>query len=183
MSHITDNDYRHAKKIWDRLTPEGERTTLGDYHDMYLLLDSLLLGDVFDNFRDTCLDKYGLDPSHFLTAPGLSWQAALKMTGVKLELMTDLDMLLMFEQGIRGGITQAVHRYAKANNPYMGDQYNPKKESSYIQYLRCEQFYGWAMSQPLPIGDFQWVKDVNSITSDMINQLSKDEASWIPSRG
>ena len=90
---------------------------------------------------DTCLDKYGLDPSHFLTAPGLSWQAALKMTGVKLELMTDLDMLLMFEQGIRGGITQAVHRYAKANNPYMVIDMIINKKRSYIQYLDANNLY------------------------------------------
>ena len=95
----------------------------------------LLLADIFENFRDTCLEHYQLDPAHFYTAPGLAWIAALKLTKIKLELLTDLDMFLMFEKGIRGGITQAVHRYAKANNHYMGDQYNPEEESSYLQYL------------------------------------------------
>ena len=130
---------------------------------------------MFETFRDTCLKNYNLDPCQFYTAPGLSWSAALKMTDVKLELLTDPDMLLMFEKGIRGGICQAIHRYAKANNPYMEDQFDPTKETSYIQYLDANNLYGWAMSQPLPIDDFQWVKDANSITSDMINQLSKDE--------
>ena len=90
-------------------------------------------------------------------APGLTWKACLKKTRVRLELLTDADMLLMFERGIQGGITQAVHRYASANNKYMGDLYDPNKESSYIQYLDANNLYGWAMSQPLPTSKFKWV--------------------------
>ena len=95
------------------------KKNLGDYHDLYVQGDTLLLADVFENFRSKCIEIYELDPAHFLSAPGLAWQACLKKTGVKLELLTDIDMLLMVEKGIRGGICQAVHRYVKANNKCM----------------------------------------------------------------
>ena len=91
---------------------------LGDYHDAYLCSDVLLLADVFESFRDTCLEHYKLDPAHFYSAPGLALQGALKMTSMELELLTDKDMLLMFEEGIRGGMCQAVLHHAKANNSY-----------------------------------------------------------------
>ena len=123
-------------------------------------MDVVLLANVFEAFRDTCLKHYKLDPVHFYTSPGLAWKACLKCTGIKLELLTDPDMLLMFEQGIRGGITQAVHKYALANNKYMGDRFDPKSESSYLQYLDANNLYVWAMSQPLPTGGFKSV-DVN----------------------
>ena len=120
----------------------------------------VLLANVYEAFRDTCLKHYKLDPVHFYTSPGLAWKACLNHTGIKLEILTNPDMLLMFEQGIRGGITQAVRKYASANNKYMGDRFNPKSESSYLQYLDANNLYGWAMSQPLPTGGFKWV-DVN----------------------
>ena len=104
---------------------------LGEYHDLYLKTDTLLLSNVFEAFRNTCLQHYKLDPAHFYTSPGLAWQASLKKMGVRLELLTDPDMLLMFEpwfeRGIRGGITQAVHRYPEANNKYMGEKFDPEK--------------------------------------------------------
>ena len=117
--------------------------------------------NVFEAFRDTFLKHYSLHPTHFYIAPGLAWKACLRKTGVRLELLTDPDMLLMFERGIRGGITQAVHRYTSANNEYMGDLYDPNKGSSYIQYLDTNNLYGWAMSQPLPTSKFKWV-DIGS---------------------
>ena len=120
----------------------------------------VLLANVYEAFRDTCLKYYKLDPAHFYISPGLAWKACLKLTGIKLELLTDPDMLLMFEQGIRGGITQAVRKYTSANNKYMRDRFDPKSESSYLQYLDTNNLYGWAMSQPLPTGGFKWV-DVN----------------------
>ena len=120
----------------------------------------VLLANEYEAFRDTCLRYYKLDPAHFYTSPGLAWKACLKHTGIKLELLTDPDMLLMFERGIRGGITQAVRKYASANNKYMGDKFDPKSESSYLQYLDANNLYGWAMSQPLLAGGFKWV-DVN----------------------
>ena len=120
----------------------------------------VLLANVYRAFRDTCLEHYELDSVHFYTSPGLAWKACLKCTGIKLELLTDPDMLLMFERGIIGGITQAVRKYALANNKYMGDRFDPKSESSYLQYLDANNLYGWAMSQTLPTGGFRWV-DVN----------------------
>ena len=105
-----------------------------------------------------CLNIHKLDPVFFVSAPGLAWQACLKKTGVKLELITDYDMILMIEKGIRGGICQATHRYAKANNKYMKN-YNKNIESSYIQYLDANNLYGCAMSQKLPVNDFKWVKE------------------------
>ena len=175
MKGISDRDYIHAVNVWERITPEGGRVTLGDYHDVYLATDVLLLADVFENFRDVCLEHYKLDPAHFYTAPGLAWQAALKHTGQKLELLTDIDKLLMFEKGIRGGITQAVHRYAKANNKYMGDQYNPKEESSYLQYLDANNLYGWAMTQKLPTGEFKWIENVEQFNAEKIGKLVKKD--------
>ena len=110
---------------------------------MYVQCDTLLLADVFEKFRDTCIEIYGLDPSHFLSAPGLAWQACLKKTEVKLELLTDYQMLLMIEEGIRGGMCQSTHRYAKANNKYMKN-YDKSIESSYLMYLDANNLYEWA---------------------------------------
>ena len=120
---------------------------LGEYHDLYVQSDTLLLVDVFENFRNKCIEIYELDPTHFLSTPGLAWQACLKKTGVKLELLTDIDMF-MVQKGIRGGICHAINRYAKANNKYM-KHYDKNKESSYLMYLDTNNLYGWAMSQKL----------------------------------
>ena len=120
----------------------------------------VLLANVFEAFRDTCLKHYKLDPAHFYTSPGLAWCACLKHTGIWLELLTDPDMLLTFEWGIRGGITQVVRKYASANNKYMGDKFDPNKDTTYLQYLDANNLYGWAISQPLPTRAFKWI-DVN----------------------
>ena len=117
-----------------------------------------MLADVFENFRDGCIDTYKLDPAHFLSAPGLAWQACLKKTGVKLELLTDNDMLMMVEKGIRGGMCHATYRYIKANNKYMKN-YDKNPESSYSEYLDANNLYGWGMSQKLPIDSFEWIEE------------------------
>ena len=169
MSDISEYDYEHAQKVWK----EFKLKNLGEYHDLYLKTATVLLSNVFEVFRNTCLQHYKLDPAHFYTSPGLAWQAALKKTGVKLELLTDPDTLLMFEKGTKGGITQAVHRYAKANNKYMGKKFHSKEESSFLQYLDANNMYGWAMSQPLPTGGFMWVDDLSKFTPDEIGRLAK----------
>ena len=153
MSGISEKDHQHACKVWN----EFGLKNMGDYHDLYLETDVILLVNVFESFRKVCSDNYGLDPAHFYTAPGLAWKACLKKTGVNLELLKDPDMLLMFERGIRGGITQSVHKWAIANNPYMGCEYDPLRPTNYLQYLDANKLYGWAMSQPLPTGEFKWV--------------------------
>ena len=125
---------------------------------MYNKLDVLLLADVFENFRDICIKNYNLDPAHYYTAPGLSWDASLKITDVKLELLSDKDMLLMVEKGIRAGVSMVSNRYGKANNKYMGDRFDDTKPSKYITYLDANNLYGWAMSKPLPTHGFKWMK-------------------------
>ena len=115
--------------------------------------DVLLLADIFERFRKTCLSYYVLDPAHYCTAPGLSWDAMLKMTGVSLELFTDPDMNLFIESGIRVGGSMISHKYSRANNPYTPD-YDPGQPSKYIVYLDCNNLYGGAMSEKLPISDF-----------------------------
>ena len=97
---------------------------MGEYHDLCLRTDTVLLANVFESFRKVCIENCNLEPSHFYTTPGLAWQACLKKTGVNLKLLLDPDMVLMFEQGIRGGITQSIHRLSSANNPCMGEEYN-----------------------------------------------------------
>ena len=128
MENISETDYRHANNVFKTF----KLNNLGDYHDLYVQSDTLLLADIFENFRKAFIKTYELDPAHFISLPGLAWQACLKKTGVELELLIDYDMLLMIEEGTRGGICHAVHRYAKANNKYMKN-YDKSKESSYIQ--------------------------------------------------
>ena len=115
MEDIDDIDYRNGNNVFNKF----KLNNLGDYHDLYVQSDRLLLADMFENFRDMCLKEYELDPTHFLSLPGLAWQACLKKTNVELELLTDYDMLLMVEEGTRGGICHSIHQYAKANNKYM----------------------------------------------------------------
>ena len=139
LEDITDEDYAHAKKVFEVFGLKN----LGD-NDLYVQCDTLLLADVFENFRDKCIEICGLDPAHFLSAPGLAWQACLKRDGVNLELLTDIDMLLMVEKGIRGAMCQAISRYAKANNKYM-KSYDKDIISSCLMYLDTNNLYGWAM--------------------------------------
>ena len=128
----------------------------------------LLLADIFENFIDVSMKIYNLDPSHYLTASSLSLDAMLKLTGVELELLTDGDMHLFMEEGIRGGISVITNRYAKANNKYMGDNYNPNQPSTFIQYMDENSLYSSAMSQPLPVGNFQWLtqEEMDAMMSD-----------------
>ena len=132
-------------KVWDVF----EIKKVGGYHDLYIQTDTLLFADVFENFRSKCIETYELDPLHFVSASSLAWQACLKKAGAELELLTDIDMVLMVEEVIRGGICQKSHWYSNANDRYMKD-FDENKESTYIQYFDANNLYGWAMSQPLP---------------------------------
>ena len=156
MEDITDIDYRHAEKIFKNCNNEN----LGEHHDLYVKSDTLLLADVFEIFRKTCLRVYELDLAQFLSAPGLAWQASLKKTGLKLEFLIDSDMLLMVEKGIRGGICHAIHKYAKAINKYMKN-YDENNDSLFLEYLDANSLYGWEMSEPQPVNDFKWLKDLS----------------------
>ena len=150
---INDSDYNFYLEICKRFKIK----TLGEYHDLYLKSDVLLLSDVFESFRETCSQYYKLDPAHYYSAPGLAWNGCLKMTGIELELISDVDMYLMIEKGLRGGMSVISHRKAEANNKYMSS-YDPEKPSNYITYLDANSLYSWSMIQYLPYGGFKWIE-------------------------
>ena len=151
--HVSIEDYMVCERIWDKFKMKN----MGDYHDHYLKKDVLLLADVFEKFIDTCLKYYELDPYHYFSAAGLSWDAMLKMTDVKLEKISDTDMYLFIEKGLRGGISYIAKRYAKANNKYV-DDYDLNKPSTFITYVDQNNLYGRAMSEYLPYSEFEWLK-------------------------
>ena len=150
---ISEKDYKHACNVWNTF----KMKTFKDYHKLYNETDVLLLADVFENFRNLCLKIYRLDPVYYYTAPGLAWDACLKMTNINLELLSDPNMLLMFEKGIRGGISIISNRYGEANNKYMGNRFNKNKLSKYLMYLDANNLYGSAMFKKLPIHSFKWL--------------------------
>ena len=171
--NITEDEYAHAKTVWETFKCK----TLGDYHDLYVKTDVALLADVFENFRKLCLQQYGLDPAHYFTSPGLSWDALLKKTGVELELFTEVEMHMFVERGIRGGISMVSKRHAKANNPLVSG-YDPSKPNSYIMYLDANNLYGWAMSKPLPKSGFKW-KRVMPTEEEIMNKKENAKKGWI----
>ena len=162
--NITDKNYQHTQNVWNTFKLQS----MGEYHDLYLKSDVLLLADVFENFRKTCMQYYKLDPCHYFTSPGLSWDAMLKMINIKLELITDIDMYHFIEKGLRGGTSYIANRHAKADNKYM-KTYDEKEPSKYIMYLDANNLYGWAMSQYLPTGGFKW------LTQKRINKTNLGE--------
>lgn len=154
-SSISDEDYDHAKAVWNTF----QLHNFGSYHDLYLTSDVCQLSDVFEQFRDESLSTYGLDPLHFYTSPGLAWASALKLSKCKLELITqdNADAYLFIEAGIRGRISHVSNRFAKANNKYIPETYDPSKPSSYIMYVDCNNLYGVAMSKSLPVSGFRFL--------------------------
>ena len=163
---ITTEEYTHAQTVWNQFGCKN----LGDYSDLYLKVDVLLLADIITAFRNTCYRVYNLDPAHYFTSPGLTWDAMLKHTKIKLELLTDFSMLNFIQKGIRGGISQCSHRYAKANNPLVPD-FNSAAPITWLMYLDACNLYGYAMLQPLPISGFQWV---DNITDFDVTKIADD---------
>ena len=147
--------------------------TVGDYHDLYLKTNILLLADVFEKFIKTCLDYYGLDPCHYLSSPGLSWDAMLKMTEIKIDLFSDTDMHLFIEKGMRDAISYISERYSKANDKYT-KCCDSREESKFIMYLDAYNLYGWAMNQYLPYSEFKWLnkKDISRFCLNSISENS-----------
>jgi hypothetical protein len=149
----SEEDYAHAQRVWQKFACK----TMLDYHNLYLKCDVLLLADVFESFRTASLSTFGLDPSYFVSAPQLSWDCMMKMTGCELTLLTDPAMFTLINGNLRGGISVITKRHAKANNKYMNEMYDSRKASSYILYLDANNLYGWAMSERLPYDDFVWI--------------------------
>lgn len=167
---ISEKDYQRAQEVWSKTGCK----TLGDYHDIYLMVDVLLLADVFEEFRKMAFETYGLDPSHYFTAPGLSWDALLKQNNYEIDLLSDVNMYQFFEAGKRGGISMISKRFAKANNSKLKD-YNPNLPSTYIQYLDANNLYGWAMTQYLPTRDFKWLNHEEiDILMETIEKIPED---------
>ncbi|GET63510.1 hypothetical protein RIR_jg28804.t2 [Rhizophagus irregularis DAOM 181602=DAOM 197198] len=170
-THISDKEYEYAQYVWEKAGCK----TMQDYHDIYLKTDVLLLADIFQNFREMALKKYGLDPLWYYSTPGFAWDALFLMTGQRLDLITDQDMYMMVEQGLRGGISMVSKRYARANNPGMGEgKWTADKPKSSILYLDANNLYGWAMLQYLPTGNFHWIKEENEL-SNIQRQIESNE--------
>ena len=164
--HISEQDYAHAKNVYEKT----RCTSLGGYTRLYCFTDAALLADVFEAYRELCMETYGLDPAHYVSSPSLAMDAMLKVTGVEIDLLCDQDMILFFEGGIRGGISVISKRYSKVNNKYMGDQYDPRKESNYIVYVDMNALYSDAMRDPLPVRNFAW------IDRDKLDEMEKDHS-------
>ena len=168
LEHISDEDYAQAHEVWSIFNLRN----LGEYHDLYVKLDTALLADVFESFRNKCLEICKLDPAYSLSAPGLAWWVCLKKTEVELELLTDNSMLMMFEKGIRGAMCQATYKYAEANNKYMKN-YDKNKESSFLMYVDANNLYEWAASKKLFVDNFKWVDDLSMFAEDFIKSYDK----------
>ena len=161
-SNISKDDYNHAKKVWDLFKIKN----LGEYHDLYVQADTAQLSDVFENFRYLCLKDYDVDPTYFVSTPSLAFEAMLKMANVKIELLTDIDMVLMAEKAIRGGLTQVVRKHGIPNNKYLLT-YDKTKKSMFLQYLDTNNLYGYAMNQKVSLDGYEWA-DVSLFTDDFV---------------
>lgn len=167
--HISDEDYEHAHQVWRDMNIK----TMGEYHDLYLLCDVLLLADVFERFRSVSMKSFKLDPAQYYTLAGMCWSACLKMTNVQLELITDLEQYQMIEKGVRGGVSMMTMRHAEANNPYIKESYDPDLPNVYLGYFDMNNLYGGAMVEPLPVGEFRWLCSEEISKLDIMN-VKKD---------
>lgn len=176
--NISHDDYQKAQNVWR----VAECKTFQDYHDLYLIVDVMLLADVFENFRTLCLTEDGLDPVNYVSLPGYCMDSAFIYSGTKwdgdslhfpfcVDLFdsTQADMYTFIEDSIRGGVSMTPGRYSKANHKYLTN-YDSSIDSKYIFYLDANNLYGYAMNQPLPFCDYKWIKpdnvDLMSITRD-----------------
>jgi hypothetical protein len=167
---ISDEDFAFIHKLWDTF----QLKNLGELHDLYMETDTLLLADVFENYRQVIHKNYGLDPVHFYTAPALSWSAGLKFTKIKLEIPLDVDMHIFFDLGLRGGISMVIEHFARANNKHMLELFDPETLQSFIQLVDANNLYGWAMSQMLPTGGFKWVNlEKGLLTSGVFESMDR----------
>ena len=173
-SNVDVKDYEHAQKVWKHFNIRN----MGEYYDLYLKTDVILLADILENFRHICVKNYKLDPAWYYTSPGLCWDALLKKTEIKLDLLSDLNMILFIENGIRGEAGMILYRYGKANNKYMKD-YDPDEESKYITYLDAKNLYGWGMSQKLPYKDFKWVDEKKFAGLNPLHIDADDDTGYI----
>ena len=165
MEDINDADYMHAKRLCKNL----EINNLGEYHDLYLKNDTLLLADVFENLRKNVFKNLSFRSCKISISFWISMTSSFKKTEVELELLTDIDMLLMVDMGI----CHAIHRYAKANNKYMKDC-DKTKESPNLKYWNVNNLYGWAIPQALPVNKFEWTKDTSQFNEDFIKNYNEE---------
>jgi hypothetical protein len=178
-THISDTEYEYAKSVWEKAGCK----TMHDYHDIYLKTDVLLLADIFQNFWQVAIEKYGLDPLWYYLTPGLAWDALFFMTGQRLKLITDQNMYMMVEQRLRGGISMVSKRYACANNPGMGKgKWIAEELKSFILYLDANNLYGWAMLQYLPTGNFRCMKDEEEL-ADLQKKIERNSIPDDASKG
>ena len=168
LEGISNDDIDHVKNVCNTF----KIPNLGKYHDLYVKSDVALLADVFENFRNKCLDINKLDPACCLSAPDIFWNSCLKKTRVKLELLTNANMLMLFEEGIRGGICTAIRYYAEANNKYKKN-YDSTKKSIYLIYVDANNLYGYPISQKLPIKNFKFETDLSIFTENFIKNYNE----------
>ena len=168
MKDINENDQKRAKKVWDVF----EIKTLGEYNDLYVPADTAQLTDIFEKFRLLCLKEYQLDPAYFVSTPSLAFEAMLKITKAKIELFTDINMVLLTGKGMRGGLTQVVKKHAIANNKYL-PTYDKSKKNVLLQYLDANNLYGYAMNKTLPLSGYKWA-DVSVFTDDFIKNYDDE---------
>ena len=158
----------HAKQVCKHF----QTKKLGKYHDLYVQSNTLLLAYVFENFRNMCLEIYKLDPAKFLSATGLDGKQ-LSKDWKELDILTDIDMLLIVEKGLKGGICHSIYRYAKANNKYI-KYFDKNREPSYLQYWDVNSLYDWLMSQKLPVNNSEWIQDTSQSNEDFIKNHNEE---------
>ncbi|RZF45535.1 hypothetical protein LSTR_LSTR005737 [Laodelphax striatellus] len=172
---IDEEEYIHAQNMWDSFRIQN----LGQYSDLYLKLDVLILSDIFQTFRKSCMKTYGLDCCHYITIASYTFDAMLFYTKVELELISDYGMFIFIEQGLRGGITTSVHRHSIANNQYIPETFDPEKERTFLNLIDANNLYGWALSKPLPLSDFVWMSQEDIASLDIMKIPNESSEGYI----